>query len=579
MFTRLRQSQGTDTAISQTTPTVEDADTVGSSPATIRGWRHRHPSIARGASLATTALAAALVLVAFLVPNNLAQLTPAAFVRIPLEAIFGMAVLLALPARPRRVAAVLAGVGLGGLTMLKLLDMGFYSVLDRPFDLVLDWVLFANAVEFLHASAGQLAATGTVIGVLLLAVGLPVLTTLAVVRLSRVMVEHRQVATRTALLLGTAWMICVTLGVQVAGVPVATKNTSAIVHNRLHYVRATLKDQQAFGKESTVDAYSGTPGNRLLTKLRGKDVIVAFVESYGRSAIEDPLMSPRVRAVLEHGTRRLTAKGFSSRSAFLTSPTTGAGSWLAHSTFMSGLWVKDEQRYRTITTRERLTLPEAFGRTGAWRTVSFMPGTTRAWPEGEFYDFDKIYNAHQLGYHGPYFGWSPVPDQFTLAAFERLERARSDRQPLMAEIVLTSSHNPWTPTPSMVGWEDIGDGSLFTSIQAAREAAGGGWKDPDQVRTDYAHSVAYSLTSLISYMDTYADDDTVLIFLGDHQPQPSVTRNDPNRDVPISIIARDPAVLDQIADWGWQAGLYPDPKAPVSRMDTFRNRFLTAYGP
>jgi hypothetical protein len=38
-------------------------------------------------------------------------------------------------------------------------------------------------------------------------------------------------------------------------------------------------------------------------------------------------------------------------------------------------------------------------------------------------------------------------------------------------------------------------------------------------------------------------------------------------------------VLDRISGWGWQDGLKPGPQAPVSRMDTFRDRFLTAFGP
>jgi hypothetical protein len=44
------------------------------------------------------------------------------------------------------------------------------------------------------------------------------------------------------------------------------------------------------------------------------------------------------------------------------------------------------------------------------------------------------------------------------------------------------------------------------------------------------------------------------------------------------VVAHDPAVLDKISSWGWQDGLKPDPHAPVWRMDTFRDRFLTAFG-
>jgi hypothetical protein len=44
------------------------------------------------------------------------------------------------------------------------------------------------------------------------------------------------------------------------------------------------------------------------------------------------------------------------------------------------------------------------------------------------------------------------------------------------------------------------------------------------------------------------------------------------------VVARDPAVLQRIAPWGWDAGLRPAPDAPVWRMDAFRDRFLAAFG-
>jgi hypothetical protein len=100
----------------------------------------------------------------------------------------------------------------------------------------------------------------------------------------------------------------------------------------------------------------------------------------------------------------------------------------------------------------------------------------------------------------------------------------------------------------------------------------------DRVRADYARAIAYSLESLISYIEKYGDDNLVLVFLGDHQPSTAVTGIRASRDVPITIVARDKAVLDRVSGWGWTEGLRPAPQAPVWRMDTFRDRFLTAFG-
>ncbi|MET9392977.1 sulfatase [Streptomyces sp. NPDC006624] len=541
-------------------------------------WR-RHPRTARGVSAATTVLAGALVVFALLVPNRIERIEFASFLRIPAEGVLLAGLLLALPARPRRITAVVAGAFLGLLTVLKFVDMGFYQVLARPFDLVLDWILIEHATDFLRETFGRTGQVLAVVGVIVLFVAVLVLTTLAVVRLTNLMVRHRPVAARTTLILGTAWITCMTLGLQLGAVPVATKGNAEFVGNRVEQVRAGLEDARVFRRQAAVDAFAKTPPDQLLTGLRGKDVLFTFIESYGRVAIDDPAMAEQTDAVLEEGTGRLKAAGFASRSGWLQSPVTGAGSWLAHSTFLSGLWIKNQQRYRSLTTSDRMTLTKYFGKTGAWRTVGIVPGVRRAWPEGKFFGLDHIYDSEHLGYHGPYFSWTPVPDQFSMEAFERLEHGKENREPIMAEIILASSHNPWSPIARMIDWEDLGDGSVFHRIKKEGTDPAEVWKDPEKVRTEYRKAIAYSIRSLTEWVERYGDDDTVLVFLGDHQPVPTVTAGDTGKDVPVTIVARDEKVLERIADWGWTDGLKPAGDAPRWGMDKFRDRFMTAYGP
>src|SRR5439155_26055353 len=164
--------------------------------------------------------------------------------------------------------------------------------------------------------------------------------TRSVLRLTSLVVRHGTASLRAVAVLATAWIACAALGAQlVPGVPVAASSAASVVYDRALQVRAGLHDGQGFAAEAAVDRFRNTPGSDLLTGLRGKDVIVTFVESYGRSAVEDPQFATQVDAVLDAGTRRLDAAGFASRSAFLTSSTVGGGSWLAHSTLMSGLWI------------------------------------------------------------------------------------------------------------------------------------------------------------------------------------------------------------------------------------------------
>ena len=86
------------------------------------------------------------------------------------------------------------------------------------------------------------------------------------------------------------------------------------------------------------------------------------------------------------------------------------------------------------------------------------------------------------------------------------------------------------------------------------------------------------MSTLVSFVRRYGDPNLVLVVLGDHQPSTVVTGLSPSHDVPISVIAHDPAVLDRIAGWGWGDGLRPVPQAPVWPMSAFRDRFLSAFG-
>ncbi|MFJ8539536.1 sulfatase [Streptomyces sp. NPDC093591] len=543
------------------------------------GWRRRYPRAARAVRVGTSVLAGALVLAALLVPNRLDWITVQQFLRLPLEAIFLAAVLLALPTKARRITAVVLGAFLGLSTILKCLDMGFRQTLARPFDLVFDWVLLNNAADFLKDSLGRTGEVLVVIGVIVLVVAVLVVSALAVVRLADVLARHRPVAVRTTLVLGVVWIICFTLGAQSGGVTIATKSYAQYLANRVQYVRDGLGDAEVFKKQLPVDAFAKTPPDQLLTGLRGKDVMFTFIESYGRVAIDDPAMAPEVDATLKEGDARLKAAGFASRSGWLRSPVTGAGSWLAHSTFLSGLWVKNQQRYRTLTTSDRATLTSYFQKSGAWRTVGIVPGVRKSWPEGKYFGLDHIYDSTHLGYQGPYFSWTPVPDQFSLEAFQRLEHGKKDRGPLMAEIILASSHNPWSPNARMVDWDELGDGSVFHQIKKEGTDPKEVWKDPERVRTEYRRAIEYSLHSLTEWVERYGTDDTVLVFLGDHQPVPTVTAGDTSKDVPVTIVARDQKVLDRIADWHWTDGLKPAQNAPTWGMDKFRDRFMTAYGP
>ena len=411
---------------------------------------------------------------------------------------------------------------------------------------------------------------------------MPVVVALSVVRVCRAVARRRALWGTTAAALGVVWVVCGLVGVQLAPyAPLASHSAAELTAQQVSDTVRNLRDLPEFHRELTApDAWSTRPAADLLTGLRGKDVLLVFVESYGRVAVQGSSFAPGVDALLDSGTRDLSAAGFSSRSAFLTSPTFAGISWLAHATLHSGLWVDTQQRHDQLLDSNRFTLAAAFGKAG-WRTVADVPSNRDPWPEGRrFYRYDADYDRHDVGYHGPKFSFAAMPDQYTMAAFQRLELAPKHK-PVMAEIDLVSSHEPWTPLPHLLPWDRVGDGSVYDGMPAEGAAPADVVGHSDRVRALYAESIRYSLSTLISFVTTYhrQDDDLVVVLLGDHQPSSVVTGPGASHDVPITILARDPAVLQRTSAWGWDDGMLPGPDAPVWRMDAFRDRFLSAFGP
>jgi phosphatidylglycerophosphate synthase len=539
--------------------------------------RNRHAAHSRGprraVAVTLTILALALVWIELVAPNQPSRLTLDAFVRLPLEGVVIAGLALALPATGRRILAGVVGPLLALLVIVKVLDIGFFATFDRPFDPVSDWRYAGIGTETLRESIGRSSANLAIVVAVAVAIVVFVLTTLAVFRLTRVAAAHRQWSLRAVVAVGALWALC-----WVAGAPIASTSAAGLAVHEVGAIRAGIEDHAIFAREIAHDRFRGTPGNQLLTGLRGKDVIVAFVESYGKVAVQDSSFSPRVDAVLDQGNRRLQAAGFSSRSAFLSSSTFGGISWLAHSTLQSGVWVNTQRRYDQLVKSDRFTLSQAFKRAG-WRTVDEVPSDNRAWPPGpSFYHYDKVYDRRYLGYRGPTFGYASMPDQYVLAALQRLELGKRARRPVFAEVDLVSSHTPWTRIPHLIDWSAVGDGSIYNRLPVDETTKSALWSDSGRVRAAYGRSIEYTLNALVTFVQRYGNDDLVLVVLGDHQPATIVTGQGASHDVPVSIIAHDPAVLKRIAGWGWGDGLQPGRQAPVWPMSAFRDRFLNAFG-
>ena len=532
--------------------------------------------LAAVAAVAFTVLALLIVWAALVAPDRPEDLTAAAFLRVPLDGLVLIALAAFLPKVPRRGVAGIAGLLLGLVVILKVADIGFFSYFNRPFEPIGDLENVGTGVETLRDAIGRGEANLLIAGGAALMLAVLVLTTLSMLRLLRVAGEHRRFSLSAVAGLGALWLLLALSGAQlVSGTPVASTSTSAYVAYEVRTVQAELHDAAVFAKQIRYDPLRNIPAGRLLTGLRGKDVLLVFVESYGQVSVQGSSFSPAIDALLARGDKQLHAAGFSARSAFIDAPAFGGMSWLGHSTLQSGVWANTQQRYNQLVNSSRFNLTEAFNRAG-WRTINFAPADDRDWPEGNsFYHYSKLYERHDLGYRGPGYTYAPMPDQYMFSALQRLELSKPHR-PLFAEVDTVSSHMPWSRIPRQIPWSEVGDGSIYKHLHTDTEPSSFWWH-PDQVKKAYARSLEYSLNVLISYIRHYGRKNLMLVVVGDEQPLSIVSGSKASHDVPISIIARDPSVLRRIGGWHWQPGLLPGPRAAVMRGSDFRNSFLTAF--
>ena len=529
-------------------------------------------------SFAAIVLAGLVLHLVLVQPNHPAAMTWAALLVLPLELPVLIAGLVALP--PGRLAQGVRGVLVAALTLIAILktaDYAMFTALGRGFNPVADLPLVVASLRLLDGTIGPLWTLAAAIGALGLVAGLVAALWWATgVWLRLVAPRPVALASGGAAILASGVAVAEignAMGRWTVDAPIpGAAFTARVGLERVDMTLETVAELRTFGEAAAKDplAYSGG-----LLDLIDRDVLIVFVESYGRTSFDTPFFAERHLATLERSVDRLEARGLAMRSGFVAAPTRGGQSWLSHATFANGLWIDNQTRYGAALASDRATLFH-IAQDAGFRTAAVMPAITLEWPESAFMGFDTVLAAKDLGYRGAPFNWVTMPDQFTLAALDRqLRDGTESKRPLFAQVALVSSHAPWVPVPSLIAWEAIGDGRVFNAMARSGDPPEVVWRDNDRVRLQYRAAVDYALQTVFDYAARHADDPPLLFVIGDHQTAGFVAL-DTRPDVPVHVIGPDHLVA-KIASWDWSDGLRPAGDVATVPMDWLRDMILRSF--
>lgn len=376
---------------------------------------------------------------------------------------------------------------------------------------------------------------------------------------------------RAAVGVAGAGLVLFGLG-QVAGLSAINKRF-ALPISPVYAKQASFAFEAALGAGAT-DRFHDTPSvSSDLGRLGNADVFLLFLESYGMIAHEAPELAPVLRPRMARMQRSLAESGWHAISGQFTAPTFGGASWLSHSSVLSGITISGNRDYQLLLSTKRKTLVSDFRRAG-YRAVALMPGLKRAWPEGAFYGYDKIYDAKALAYAGPDFGWWTIPDQYSLEKFLRLEVDAPDRRPLFVVFPTIMSHMPFNPVPPYLpAWGRLLDDDAY-SVPAGKPAAGaiGDWR---ALRESYRAAVGYNLSFLDGFLRNRAPEDALVVVAGDHQPPAIVSGSNAPWTVPVHVFSRRKPLLARFRNAGMQDGLIP-PGHPLGDLASIHRIILQA---
>jgi hypothetical protein len=329
--------------------------------------------------------------------------------------------------------------------------------------------------------------------------------------------------------------------------------------------------------ESTVvDTALKKPVGTVLNGLKGRDIHLIFLETYGAVLYDQADSKAATLETRNQLEKAIVGSGRQVVSAFYKSPTIGGASDLAHLSVLSGIDLTDSRKHDVLLTTTRPTLLKVFQHEG-YDVFGLYHSVAWDWVERVFYGFDVYLSGPDLGYKGPAFGFWKIPDQFAVARLEQMYPRTADTRPRLTLFPTISSHFPFHQVPPyQPDWQRLlGPDPFDTQDAALSQAEPVSW---EYMKPDYLRTINYVNTWLAGMFKQAEPRETVYVLIGDHQPTGSVSREDTPWDVPVFVVSSDTKLLDGFRAQGFSEGMTPKQRKPLGGLHDLTEVLLRGFG-
>ncbi len=297
------------------------------------------------------------------------------------------------------------------------------------------------------------------------------------------------------------------------------------------------------------------------------NIYFLLVESYGSVLYKRPDYRLAYTSLLMQLEDQLTTAGWHSTTALSNSPMWGGGSWMAYSTVLLGLRIDNQPQYLSLFNKYQVDTYPGLGRTLKAQGYDYiwLSSIRNQLAEGDwakqlrFHGADEARIFADFDYHGPSYGWGDAPpDQYVLS-YAREQFVETSDQPKLIFMITQNSHYPWLPQPELADdWRTLNDTGMndagMNEVEIAALDVDTKALDHATTRQNYLRAIDYQLRMLTQFILSTADENSIYVLIGDHQP-PRVSRKEDGWGTPVHVISKDAALIDGFAAYGFIPGL------------------------